>query len=451
VGYTRLKLDYEYYTLSWKGTFGGIPDSFQTATKLTYSNLRTGEKVPNWKEKIQKKLNATSVYSTSASRVERHKNGTVKMTYRYATGYPDDVLEFTGFQPVLISDVAHFATSTTAVENEALMKIIKKVRAQRSHLNGLAFTGELREAIHGLRHPFELMRTQVHSHLGKLSKAKLSIEKMPGTKRKQAWREVIAGTWLETSFGLRPLIHDTKEIAEALSRFQFETPSLARLQSKSTSLDHGWLRDYNGMSGRFLRYMREGDRITERTCTYSIGYEAVSRPAGSVRSLVEVLGFTPENFIPTLYELMPWSWLIDYFSNVGGMIEAGTTNESQVKWISKTVKIKTLDTWRFIPSAIETQAAMGSQTKLLKLEGDILGEVILSKIDLNRTKPSTLGIPKLTFTIPGKGTQAANLVAILAQFSGKPFDPSWEKRYRAVYQTHTIRNRGVRSISEVYN
>jgi hypothetical protein len=421
-------------------------------TNLT--SLRTGEKVDRWRDKISKNIQAGSPYQTDSTRVVKRSDGAVNL--RWVNHFTPGIIiteKWTG-QAQTLTPVAHLTTSTTASENAALKKIIKKVRQESSHLNGSAFTGELREAIHGLRHPFQLLREQTAAHLDTLGKRKRGLAKLPPTKRKKAWREVVAGTWLEYSFGLRPLMHDVKEIAEAVGRFQYEPPRKARLQTRASDTQGQIIYTTSDLSSGYLRVMREKAIETTSFCSYSVGMETnVQCAFGAAGRLLEVLGFTPENFIPTLYELMPWSWLIDYFSNLGELIEAGTTSTTNVRWIVKTKGVKTEVLYLNIPNADESKKVIvAGGDKFIDLTGSThLGQLLVSRATLDRSLPLSFGMPALSLSLPGRPTQFANLVAVLAQFSGKTYDPSMARRVRAPYGTLRERSRGVRDVSDFLN
>jgi len=451
LGYTnRATVSYEVWQLYLKTNHSALPSSFLVNSRLSYLRTQTGQAVIGFRNKIRLGSDATSPYSTTATKVEYLVNGAATLLWS-AKANPSVVYryEWTGFARAPI-DVVHLTSVSTAVQNDALMKIVKKVKAERSHLNGLAFVGELREAIHGLRHPYQTMREQVHAHLTTLNKRKRGIAAGPEPVRRRAWRDIIGSTWLETSFGMKPTVHDVKEIAEALARFQYERPLKSRLQSKSKLLDAKSTSRVFGPGPDKLCYTESKRTESVASCSYSIGTSFTARPAGSVASLTETLGFTLENFVPALHEVMPWSWLIDYFSNLGEMIEAGTLCETGIKWICKSVCVKTTDRYYYALNGQATIQNFDSSNNFLNLSGTHLGRALLSKVDLIRTKPATLGMPDLSFRLPGRDVQHLNLIAILAQFSGKTYDPSWARKVRPPSITRD-RIRGVHDASNFLN
>jgi hypothetical protein len=418
-----------------------------------YPRLRSGEFVKNWRDKIQKGRDATSPYSTSQSRIEKYVIGERYVKYLIDGVRPGVHLKYVGIvssPPV----IAHLTThSTTASENDALSKVIKKIKAGRSNLNGQSVLGELTKTLHGLRHPFQLMRDQTYAHLTQLNNRKRAMRGLPVQARKKAWRETISGTWLEYNFGMKPLIHDVRDIAEALGRFQFDEPVRTRYRSKSSQLDKRTLNGGNYSTDWWLSWLTVQQTRTETFCSYSVGYEQTVRPAGSPRRLAEVLGFTLENFVPSLYEVMPWSWLIDYFTNLGEIIEAGTFNSEGIKWISKSFGRKTEDYYLCLPNIAHEKSMFNSTNKTLLERGgtDHYGLIKQSMATYDRTQPGSLGVPSLEFTIPGRPTQYANLTAILGQLSGRTYDSELSGKLIAKYPNSRVRNRGVRSASDFLN
>jgi hypothetical protein len=47
------------------------------------------------------------------------------------------------------------------------------------------------------------------------------------------------------------------------------------------------------------------------------------------------LGFTLSEFVPTVWELIPYSFLVDYFTNFGEVVSAVSYPRSNFRWIMK--------------------------------------------------------------------------------------------------------------------
>jgi hypothetical protein len=55
-------------------------------------------------------------------------------------------------------------------------------------------------------------------------------------------------------------------------------------------------------------------------------------------------GFTPSEFIPTAWEILPWSFLVDYFLNIGDLLSASVTDTSNVAWVNRSRVTKVIKT-----------------------------------------------------------------------------------------------------------
>jgi hypothetical protein len=126
------------------------------------------------------------------------------------------------------------------------------------------------------------------------------------------------------------------------------------------------------------------------------------------------LGFQAQNFIPTIYELVPYSFLIDYFVNLGGIIEAVCTDTTGVYFVSKTVKqITTVSVSEHFSSWDESWTNGTWHT--ISLNGELFGYRNYRHVTVTRTIPTSLPIPPLVVSVPGTDSlKWVNMGALLA-------------------------------------
>ena len=220
---------------------------------------------------------------------------------------------------------------TTMADNMAKTRFLKDVRATRNQFRGGVFLGELREAIHMIRHPAQSLLRGMDSYLHAASRrVKKAIARVPVSNRLRIATGVLGDTWLEYSFGWIPFINDIKSAQEALARRAEDflgTPvkgvGVASAQSSFSSIE-----DLGSVAYSTLDY-----RVEEYIVIYR-GYVAATLDKVSRgRSL---LGFSAEQFLPTIWELLPWSFLSDYFVNIDDLIECSSTSTNGLSWVSRT-------------------------------------------------------------------------------------------------------------------
>lgn len=392
-----------------------------TAVRV-YPTSRQGSAVPDRDLKIRAGSQAGSYYKTDRYDVERWEPGSVFIRLQAFGGGAifghDAIGMYANSTP---SSITHLLSSTVAVESKALSNIYGKIREVRSHLNGQTLVGELRKTIQGLRKPGQALWKAVDKYSNQLVKTRSGLRSRHPAAARNAMVDAASGLWLEAAFGLAPVISDTRSLAEAIARFEIEPPRRVSTRSSSQEVrtvdtfgkPFAWNHGHNS----YILLQDDKKVSTTSRCGYVVGIRAVETanfPAA--RRLADVCGFTPENFVPTLYELAPYSWLADYFSNLGDIIEAGCTNTSDVTWITKSVSRRT--TQSMITRAVSSSSYAGSfGYRVLSWGGPTshIGMSVVNRTTFERTLPSSLGIPTLVFNVPGSGAKIANLTALLAQ------------------------------------
>ncbi len=410
------KSDYAWSTREIPSN-GTIPTV--NTSQISYSGTKIGSNVPHWRTLIKKGSDATSGYTRDDYQLEV-KAGSASWAGRSRPTPPTVPTSYRGsFSGTALnpsSGLTHLTTSLSKANAAALKEVYSKLSQEHSHLNGLQTLGELGETIRMLRHPFKAIADLTHRHITRLVKSKRGLRGKESV-RQERYYELVRTSYLEYVFGLAPLISETKGYAETIARWQLESEGIkyhrkkivgrgedvVAIQAVTPGVQFGLNSNYY-----FTRVTRT---TTTRRVQYVCGLNStLTAPAGSTDRLIELCGFNLRGFIPTIWELIPWTWLADYVANVNDIVEASVANTSNVAWVSKTVcEITEQDT-----STTCDSARMRQRLDSLGLEGGgggFMGRLILRRTSMTRTVGETLGIPAFTFTLPVDAKQYANAFA----------------------------------------
>lgn len=380
---------------------------------------RTCSAVKGYREIIRNGGNATGPYTLDAYTVKSLKEGSFGLNHTGSANPPFVVntqlikgIPANVFLPTVLS------TSAVKAEAIALSKIYKKIKQEQEQLNLLASLAEIGDVIRQFGRPAEALVDLTHKYLDRLEYERRNLRGSKFAMRIK-WSQILASTWLEYAFGLAPLISDTRNVAEAFARFNFaEELSKLTPRVKVSSRGEDEASSVSQTSGTFsstyimLRSVTQDKSVSR--CQYVCGLSA-SRTAdfGSNAALLQLLGVTPGNLLPAAWEAVPWSWLADYFSNIGNILDASVTSTASVTWICKTVSSR--HSRKVTISTDEALTAEKVKSVGRKVVSQAPGQASYETVRtvLNRTIPASLGIPSLYFEYPTQVGQLANMVAVL--------------------------------------
>jgi len=332
-------------------------------------------------------------------------SGKWKPGYSYFKGY-------TPGSAVFQAPVAPSASITRA-DVLAKRKFFKKVAETRKAFDGGVFLGELRETIRMLRNPAKALFDSARvDYLGKLKKLK-NVD--PGN-----WKRGLRGTWLESSYGWLPFINDTKNAYDAFERSSesavarrmivgvgFDEPSCVVTESSDSDLAAGitlWVTK-TALQSVKIKYkgLYKRDFATES-------------PISKSAELAHLWGFTPSEFIPTVWELLPWSFLVDYFSNVGNILEQSFTSFDDIRWVNKSTVLESSETIISRPN-LSRMIALADSPPSRRWNTILVrdnGMLYVRRIAFSRTRESP-SPESLTFELPGRPQQWLNIGALWSQ------------------------------------
>lgn len=208
--------------------------------------------------------------------------------------------------------------------------------------------------------------------------------------------------WLETVFGWRPLASDLDAGAEALAR-------LAQQRSTRYVIVRGFGVEESTTKTAFISagsgYTSTKYRVFKNQYV-SVRYigEVQVQPARETPMLA--LGLHLNDVLPSLYELVPWSFLLDYFVNLGDVIEGLATQTDNIIWTER-------NNFQRNKSFIGDVCWSSNAASNVKRRSLSPGIAVWSIVNFNRARTSSnVSIP-LTWRIPGIGsTKWANMAAL---------------------------------------
>jgi hypothetical protein len=371
----------------------------------TTSKSRTGSPNPRWRQQIRDGNNASTSFSGTLQDT-KIVGGSGKLEYWYPNyTTPSRVVRFSEVTNPFAGDVANIGTlnpSFTKADNQALIRAYKAIRQAQYQISGPTFLAELRETIGMLKRPMKGLTEYAQGYVNVLKKRKARWPK--------SFSRVVADTWLEYSFGWSPFLSDVKSAAETLARFHndFRRSAVKAYGEDPIVIYSGY--ETRGYFGGAVPFIRSTDYRSIAKVIYRVGIDAkMGYAEGSVNRIIELSGFQFQNVIPTIWEILPWSFMVDYFSNVGNVIEAGCTDTSNVRHVTKNTVGETLYYNRYRTDPATARAAYG--LNLVSCSPTSLGSWVSSSRNTTRT-PTALGYPTLEFELPGQSGQLGNIAAL---------------------------------------
>jgi len=412
------------YTYWWK--IGTSYDGTVPPLTTLYARDKSGVTVPGWRKKLADGVNASSPYSCDLHRMAGNWNGEHAIAVRnIITPSNKQAFNYSGHLSLARGNSNYLVPSiglTASDEAQALDRLYNKIRQESYGINGLLFLGELREAIHMLRHPADAMHKAVSGYLNVLK----SVRKDTARRLKQRKgesdiyfvrrrldhvRKGMSGSWLELQFGVKPFLSDMADIAQTAVDLYTKPRKKDRVTGRSTVRS-----DVISTDSIFKRVnswaiiQNRSKKETSVSLQYKVGMKhQIDAPIAGLTNVKDAFGFQWQNFIPTIYELIPYSFLVDYFLNLGNVISAACTDTSSIDWISRTQR---------------TKVQFEESNQMLYSNGDSAWELdsfqsfpsrfALNRVILTRTIPDSLPLPPFVLSVPGADSlKWFNMAALL--------------------------------------
>lgn len=379
-------VDASYYSVGHDGLPSAEPAPTRIARTLTFDNTVTHDgPVRNYRYYLSRGYDATTNLSGTRFTIDK-KNGVILNRHFRPFNGTQLLYSRTGdlVDPSVPATVS--GLSETSANNAAISEFISKARSAQTALYSGVVLGELREALHMIRNPAQSLRRGIGDYFTALRKRR------KGTPKQK--RRALSQTWLEYSFGWVPLINDIKGGARVLDELLYRNESkyIRGFAVEESGLSTG----SSSYAVGTIRYDIDWSRVD--SCL--VVYRGVVNLETNGRASVQQLLGNPlklENFVPTVWELIPYSFVVDYFTNIGDILSAASYASSNFRWRNRTV-IKERREIRTATRPVFSPPTLGRVVREQRFSG---GSSEAVKRTVNRTRSSGLLIPTLEFTVPG--------------------------------------------------
>lgn len=397
-----------------------------TYTRKTYDSTRTGVSTKNWKALIKSGGNASSTFSAGSGSYEWHPlayacefSQSPTQTYDiYCEGLPQGISMLSMSDMSALVPTFEDAATKAEAEAKAIKALYRKIKEVHSQFAGGVFLAEIHKTVHMIRNPAKSLIKAMSSYC---VKQKRNIRKYakPSPRNKHSLRKVMGDTYLEAVFGWQPFISDIEDASKALARLFYERRhERFRAFGQAEKLDNSANTIVSGFDLPQVNLKTKGFRTSIVSYYGSFrGHDPSKTVQPSVDRIVELSGFSLRDFLPTVWELIPFSFLVDYFSNVGDLIEAACTDTSIVSRLTKVEIHEEAYSAKFQPnfttSAAEIKTRYGT-VKGLQQAGSP-GSYICKRRTISRTPLGAVPFMTPRFEVPEIFSKhSLNIAALLS-------------------------------------
>lgn len=375
-----------------------------TYGRVPYSSFRSGVELPKYLETIKNGGDATTSFDGTRNSYSAVRPSTLRLDWRDGNALYRDVIYTLQMSGARFS-YAPFnkdPVSFTSADNQALQRMYSQITKAQTTLNGIVTLGEISETIALLRNPLASLRSFT-SKYQLLVKKQILLSKGKFVRDAEA---TIRSLYLEYVFGIRPLINDINAIASILVE-DMDKPRRIRFVSTGSSVTS---REVTQQVNVFSAFWSQRDLfVTEVGVRYFVGLSIEEQDLR--KSYTSLLGFNPQQFVPSIYALIPFSWMADYFMNLKAIIEASTYLSLSLSYCAKTTKVNRNTFRTNLPNIAQTRLAYST---LVSMTGDA-GSSLASSITVSRRK-ATLTIPKFQVKLPDSWQSWLNMAAVFGGF-----------------------------------
>jgi len=385
-----------------------------TSEKFSGSVTITGVNNPRYKAQIAAGENAGTSLNVTGQTLQVF-GGSNSATFKTSptSKYSGDEIDcYLGLGPTYGSPSFDSKAQAAAVKS-----LYSKIRQAHQQFAGGVFLGEIKETVGLILHPASNLVKLSLQHVARTQHKLLRLKKK-GYRAKQLTKAA-TDDYLTWVYGASPLMGDIEDLSKALQRILSDPP---RTRIKAKGEYATFTSAVLGADELGSLYTDKAERLTSYSAVKYYGmFEEAKRDDGVLaqcQRVADLSGFNLRSFIPTVWELIPFSFVADYVVNIGDMLEAATTDTSSVKWLMRTETSTSVKERTYTPNFAKARANHPTYTYVAQ-SGSPGGWVTTSNV-INR---AAAAVPYLEPRLNLDNSQVKhlfNLAALLLNRRGAP-------------------------------
>jgi hypothetical protein len=397
----KIGYSYEYARLNGTGYSGG------TILQNNQNNTFLGEKNPKWRDQIRKGQNASTPMEGMLTTVSGTDSPAyIKVEYRNQTSSSGKVWQIgTGYPvPAFLSDSSIRSISSSSAYDEAASLFHLKANDAFRILSTGVIAGEMNETVRLIKRRSSTIFDGNNEYLDRISRY---IRRTRG-RRSQRVADIVrtaSDLWLEYSFGWSPLLND---IENGIDYLNDESKTIKK-KIRAIYTDEwndgspSWVRI--GASGARIKYLLHKKKYHSVLLVGSVSL------AGTDGLRLKKLGLHPSDWAPTIYELIPYSFLIDYFTNLNGIVAGMSNLAINIDWATQVTKRG--QKLKYMNSIAEPYPQAVYPNCDIVTTHFSPQERTYTKVWTERDPNVSVSIPGLAFSLPSSVGQYLNIAALI--------------------------------------
>jgi hypothetical protein len=318
---------------------------------FAYSTTVSGGLNPNYKLNIARGSSATTQLTVDAQELSVSP-GFISASLNTDPTHRTDYV----FDGVFPFDPPSFGSGVynANAEADAVRSLYRQIRAQHTQALGGVFAGEIRQTVNLIMSPLKSI-SKITQAYGTAQRRVISAAAKSKRKRDltnsvggqvqvgSSTKKKLADNYLKWTFGVVPLMNDISDIAKIIQRTISDPPRTRFTAHGSAASSQETV--LAPVSFGALRCSRRNVDRAITTVKYYGAFRAMDNATVEgvlprLGKIQQLSGFTLRDFVPTVWNLIPYSFVADYFLNIGDVLEAITTDTSGIAWIARTQVIE---------------------------------------------------------------------------------------------------------------